>query len=322
MRTRTKVWLIIAASFVLVGCVVFGGVMTMFKWDFTKLSTVNYETNTYEVNDVFDGISINTDTANIIFALSDDGECRVECCEKEKVKHVVTVKDNKLVIETASKEHWYDYIGINFGSPKITVYLPKTEYASLLIKESTGNIEIPTAFTFKDVDISLSTGSVDFSASASEKIQIKTSTGDICVENISAGALDLSVSTGKVTVSGVKCEGDVTVGVSTGKASVTDTQCKSLISSGSTGDISLDNVIAAEKFSVQRSTGDVKFESCDAAEIYVKTDTGDVTGSLLSDKVFITKTDTGSISVPNSVTGGRCEITTDTGDIEIKVHKK
>ena len=78
------------------------------------------------------------------------------------------------------------------------------------------------------------------------------------------GSLDLSVSTGKVTASDVSCKGDVTVGVSTGKVYLSDTQCKNVISRGNTGDISLDNVIAAEKFSIERSTGDVKFNSSDA----------------------------------------------------------
>ena len=90
------------------------------------------------------------------------------------------------------------------------------------------------------------------------------------------------------------------------------------MSSGSTGDISLNSVIAVEKFSVERSVGDVKFISCDAAEIYVKTDTGDITGNLLSNKVFITHTATGNVDVPKTAEGGRCEITTDTGDIKIK----
>ena len=59
------------------------------------------------------------------------------------------------------------------------------------------------------------------------------------------------------------------------------------------------------------NTGDVKFDACDASEISVKTDTGDVTGSLLTDKVFITNTDTGRVNVPQTATGGRCEIITD-----------
>ena len=79
-------------------------------------------------------------------------------------------------------------------------------------------------------------------------------------------------------------------------------------------------MIAENKLSIKRSTGNVKFRSCDAAELYVKTSTGNVTGSLLTDKVFITETGTGRIDVPETSVGGRCEIKTDTGDIEIKIN--
>lgn len=317
MKRRTKIWLLIATSLVLIGCILFVGVMSMLEWDFTKLSTAKYETNTYEVSDAFDGISIDTDTADIVFAFSDNGKCKVECHEEEKAKNSVTVEEGTLTIKLLYERA--GYFGLNIGSPKITVYLPKTEYTSLLIDESTGDIKIPKDFSFNNVDISLSTGDVDFNASASEMIKIKTGTGDIRVEKISAGTLDLSVSTGKVTVSSVTCEGDVTVGVSTGEAYLTDISCKSVISSGSTGDITLNNVIAAEKFSIERSTGDVRFGNSDATEIFVETDTGYVTGTLLTDKVFIVQTRTGDVNVPNSITGGRCEITTDTGDIKLAV---
>ena len=83
-------------------------------------------------------------------------------------------------------------------------------------------------------------------------------------------------------------------------------------------DISLKNVIATEKISIERSIGDVKFDDCDATEIWVETDTGDVTGNLLSEKIFITETSTGDVNVPKSTKGGKCEITTSTGDIYIK----
>lgn len=322
MRTRTKVWLIIAASLVLIGCILFAGIMTTLKWDFKGLATVKYETNTYEISEAFDGISMNTDTADIAFVLSVDGKCRVECHEEANAKHSVTVEDGTLTVELIDERSVYDfigYIGLNFDSPKITIHLPKTEYTNLLINGDISDVEIPNDFMFKDVEISLSTGDVDFCASASEMIKIKTSTGDICAENISAGSLDLTVSTGRVTISDVSCEGDVTVGVSTGETYLTDLACKSVISSGNTGDIYLNNVIATEKFSIERSTGDVKFDVSDATEIFVKTDTGDVTGSLLTDKVFITQTDTGDVDVPKTVNGGKCEINTNTGDIRITI---
>ena len=78
-------------------------------------------------------------------------------------------------------------------------------------------------------------------------------------------------------------------------------------------------VIVTEKLALKRSTGDVKLESCDAGEIVIKTDTGDVKGSLQSKKIFFAHSDTGRVSVPKTTTGGKCDITTDTGDIKITI---
>lgn len=319
MKKKTKIWLLTAASLVLIGSGLFAGVMSMLEWDFTKLSTVKYETNIYEVSDIFDGISIGTDTADIEFVLSNDGKCRVECHEEANAKHSVAVADGILTVELIDERYFIGYIGVNFGSPKITVCLPKMEYANLLIHGDTGDIQIPKDFCFDNVEISLSTGDVVFCASASEMIKIKTSTGDIRAENIFAGELELAVSTGDVTLSCVNCMGNVTVGVSTGKAYLNDITCKNVVSIGNTGDIFLNHVIASENFSVERSTGDVTLDASDAAGIFIKTDTGDVEGSLLTDKVFAVSTNTGDTVVPNTTVGGRCEITTNTGDVKLRI---
>lgn len=319
MRRARKIWLVVAATLVVIGLIMFAAVMSAYKWDFGKLSTAKYETNTYEISKAFSNLSMNMDTADITFALSDDGKCRVECYEEEKAKHTVIVREDTLVIHMIDEKSWYDYIGISFDSPKITVYLPGTEYGKLFIKESTGDVEIPGVFKFESMDVSTSTGDVKTDASVSESIKINTSTGKICVENVSADTIDLSVSTGHVTVSNVTCGSDVKIHVSTGKTNMTGLRCKNVISDGSTGDISLSNVIATETLSIERGTGDVKFEACDANEIFVETDTGDVTGSLLADKVFIIQTDTGSVDVPRTGYGGRCQITTDTGDVRMRI---
>ncbi len=320
MSKATKIWLIVAASLVLLGGIIFGGFMTMLKWNFTWFSTNQYETNNYEITEPYKSIAFVTDTADLVFVSSETSNSSVECFEQKNVKHSVTVRDDTLVIEVTDTRKWYEHIGFNFKTPKITVSIPKGEYGTLSIRSSTGDVQIPKDFQFTSIDISESTGNVTNYASASEAVKITTSTGDIFVENISSGSLDLSVSTGKVTASGVTCREDVRVGVSTGKANLSDIACKNVISNGDTGDLSMKNVIATERFSIERSTGDVTLERCDAAEIFIKTDTGDVEGSLLTDKVFIIQTDTGRVNVPNSITGGRCEITTDTGDITVFVN--
>ena len=319
MSNGVKLWIIIAVLLSVIGMTLFAVSMSVSGWDITKLSTDNYETNTHDLTEEFFSISIKTDTSDVVFKPSDDGKSKVVCYEEKNQKHSVTVADGVLTVSIVDTRKWYEYIGINFGSPRITVYLSEKEYSTLVIKGSTGDILIPKELRTKSIDVSVSTGDVKCYAGAPESLKIKSTTGDITVSDVSAGSIELSVTTGNVTLSGIICDRDISIGVSTGDTSLTDITCKSLISSGSTGDIVLKNVIATEKLSVERSTGDVKLDASDGSEIFVKTDTGDVTGSLLTDKIFITKTDTGKTDVPKSVTGGRCEITTDTGDIKITV---
>lgn len=299
MRKTTKIWLIVAISLVLIGGIIFTGAMTTVNWNFNKLSTVKYETNTYDINDEFSDISVITNTADVVFLPSENQKTTVVCHEEKNFKHSVTVKDNVLVIEVLDTRKWYEHIGITFDNAKITVYIPQGDYGALSITEDTGNVKIAKDFEFKSIDVSISTGDVTCLASALEKIKIKTSTGDITVENAACHTLDLSSSTGK--------------------SNIRNFSCYNINSRASTGHIKLDNVIATEKLTLIRDTGDIKLEKCDAGEIFIETDTGNVSGSLISDKVFITKSDTGTIKVPKTTSGGKCEITTDTGDINIKI---
>lgn len=317
MSKGIKIWLVIGASLILIGGIIFSGVMMTLDWDFTKLATVKYETNSYDITESFKNIKIMTDTTDVVFVKSE--KIKVVCREESKVLHSVNVEGDTLVIEEIYTKKWYENIGINFGTPKITVYIPEGEYGNLTIKTSTGDTDIPKGFTFENIDITQTTGSVKCLASSNGDIKIKTSTGSIKVENITAGLLDLKVSTGNINATKVECVGDFLVNVSTGKVKLENVKCNDIISSGDTGDITLKNVIADEKIDLKRSTGDVKFDGCDASELIILTDTGDVKGTLLSDKVFIVKTDTGSIKVPETVSGGKCKITTDTGDIKIEI---
>jgi len=309
-----KKWLIAASSLVVLGTMISTLTACSANWSFKNLFTKNGITQTHEITEEFSNILIETDTADISLVPAEDGKCKVVCHERKNQTHSVYVKNGTLVIDENDKVSFF-----NMVQPTITIYLPKNEYTSLLIDEDTGDIEIPKDFKFENVDIETDTGDVKFLASASKDVKIKTDTGDICLENISAKSLELSVSTGHIKVLGASCDGDITIKVSTGKANLSNVTCQSLKSNGNTGDISLTNVIAKNKLSIERSTGDVKFDRCDAAEIHVETSTGDVKGTLLSEKVFITNTSTGKVDVPKTITGGRCEITTSTGNIKISI---
>ena len=317
MRKATKIWLITATVLALLGIGVFVSAAAAVGFDLTRFATQKYQTTTHTPNEDFSNISIKANTADISLVPSEDGVCRVSCYEWEKLKYSVAVRDDTLFIDMVDERAWYDHIGIGLGSPKITVYLPRSIYGALTVVGSTGDVTVPRELTFGGIDIFVSTGDVSCYASATDAVKITASTGDIRLGKVRAGTLALAVTTGDIIATGVVCADDALVEVSTGRVNLTDMTCKNLTSRGDTGDIELKNVVAQEKFLVERSTGDVRLDGCDAVEIFIKTDTGDVSGTLLSEKVFAVETDTGEVQVPSTASGGRCEIITDTGDIKI-----
>ena len=319
---KMKIKLVIATALIIIGTIIFIGGMAMSNWNFKALSTRKMQTMEYEIIENFTDISIIENTADVVFEIADNGKCKVVCYEETNAAHTVSVEDGALKISVSDKKTWLDYIGFNFSTPKITVYLPVGAYDKLKIESNTGDVFIPSELKLGSIDVEINTGGVECQASATETIRIKTTTGDIKLTNVSADAVDLTVSTGQITASGINCAGDISMTVSTGKVLLSDTKCKNLTSSGNTGGITLDGVIATEKLSINRTTGDVKLDCSNAGEILIETNTGDVEGTLLSEKIFITHTSTGNVNVPKSTTGGVCEITTTTGDIDISVESR
>ena len=317
MKTGTKIFLIIVAIVcILSGSAIFTNVLAKNGWDF---STVNYETKEHSVTEEFQDIKIETETANLSLLASEDETCKVVCYEMEKVTHTVSVEEGVLKIQVEDEREWYEHIGIFTENQEVTVYLPKSEYGNLNIKNVTGDVEISKDFSFANMDIQVTTGNVSNFASSLGEVNIDMITGNVKMENISANALSLRITTGDVTLYQVDCIGTITMDMVTGDTYLTEVTCEGFVSEGTTGKIVLKNTLATKEFSIERVTGDVRFESCDAEEIVVETTSGDISGTLRSDKVFVADSLSGSVRVPNTTSGGKCTINTTSGDITIQI---
>lgn len=296
MKKQTKAWLITAVILIVIGGLLFGGVMMLISWDFTQLSTADLVTKELLVSEPFHSISVDTDTANVELIVSD--AAGVTCREWENAHHTVTVVDGVLSIKLNDTRKWYHHVGINMGNPSVTVYIPRGDYKHLTVKASTGNVTVPDDLTFTNVDVALSTGYITYEADA-DRVDLRTTTGAVTVSGVNADTLDVIVSTGKTAIDGVRCN--------------------LLTTTGNTGRVALTDVIAERRMSIERTTGDVSFDRCDAAVLEVTTHTGDVTGTLLTDKPIKVTTDTGDVQVPQSDVNGQSTIATDTGDVDIRV---
>ena len=321
MSRAVKIWLIVAASLILVGAIMFGGAMMGIDWDFTKLSTKKYETVSFSPEGEFKNISVDITTANLKILPAEGESVQVDCRDASDIKYDVRVTGDTLVIDYEDTRKWYQHIhlleiGVEF--PEVTVYLPVGEYGDLTVYSSTGDVELSREIAFGNIDIDVGTGDVKSLASA-DSVKIETTTGDIFIEGIRVNSLQLSITTGRVQATDVICQGAIGVEVTSGDVKLKRVSGSSFESAGGTGDIYMEGLIVSERLFVKRNAGDVKFDGCDASEIEVRTTTGDIRGSLLSGKMFEAGSTTGDVRVPSDSEGGRCVAKTTTGKIIFEI---
>lgn len=279
MAKKTKVWLMLAVSFLLAGGILFTGVMMALDWDLAKLSTTEFTLSEYEVSELYKNIHIDTETSDVMIIPSDVRKTTVTCMEQENMKHAVAVVDGTLTIELEDTRALHHHIAINFRKPQIKVYIPRGEYGNLSIEATTGDVVIQNGFSFENIDVSLTTGDIRCNAYAKKGIKLKTTTGDIRMKDVRAWNAELRLTTGNVYMLNVVLSGNVLV---------------------------------------YGTTGNIRLDDCDAKDIYIKLTTGDVFCRFLSYKAVDAHTSTGKMDYLPWVTGDPCTIRTTTGNIIVR----
>ena len=278
-----------------------------------SLGDINAETNTHDLTGkTFSKFDFNLDTSDVEFISST--ESKVVCIESKRIKHDVKVENDTLSIKIEGKKKWFQLFE---PSKKVQIYIPASTYSTLNIKLSTGDISVPSGFSFSETKMELSTGKIQFKGDVETKLNFVQSTGDVKLENVHAGEIYLESSTGKKEISNVTVTGDVTLKSSTGDTIITKLNCKNLTLTASTGEVKASEAVMDGDLSVKVSTGDIKFANSDAQKINIQTSTGDVELSLLSSHDVEVETDTGDTDYPKHAEGPACDITTDTGDVKV-----
>ncbi len=280
MKKGTIAWLIVAAIFIIAGGTVFVGAMTALNWDFSGLSTFEYEEKQLEITEEYQNITVRTKTANVVFELSKDDKTTVYFTEQKNLHHTVTVTDGSLTVEVKDTRKWYEHIGISLKEQTVRIVLPMGSYGKLAINNTTGDVTVPNGLTFESAGIQTTTGGISLKAAISGNAYLRATTGEVFIWSEEIGSLSAFASTGSV--------------------SLYDTEVKG-------------------KAKVEVGTGDVLLQRFDATEIEINTSTGDVRGSLASGKQFDAKSGTGKVRVPENSEGGSCKIYASTGNIDIKI---
>lgn len=333
-------------------------------------------THEKDISAEFSSIVILSEDCDVRILPATDGKTHLTGALRHGRTLSAEVADGTLAVKVEDTRSWWQKLFSR--SSLLTLTLGGSEYGDLTIEGETGDVKVGDGFSFKNVEISLSTGNLALSdVTVAGDISIEQSTGDCVLTSVFAsavtlggstgdayltdltvmGAIDTQRSTGKTVATRVAAAsisavadtgrmeftdvttvGALSVTTTTGKSTHTNIKAGSVKIEADTGNVSLSAVTSAGALAVETTTGDIRLTDVlvgsirlfadtgnvdlarvDAADIDIETDTGHVKGTLLTEKVFIARSDTGRIDVPETLTGGRCKVVTDTGRIELRL---
>ncbi len=330
---RFKKLIILAVSLVIIGCIMVG---IAFLTDQSSFENLDGEliSKTYDINEEFENLDVELNVSGLNIYLTNGENNKAVCLEKENVTFDIYVENNELKIK---ENHKFELI--DFGRTEVSLYLNKDTYEALNIVTNTGDISIIDKFAFNKININASTADIDLMASVQGNINIIVTTGDISLYQSSFVDVCIGSSTGKIDIKECIISGNLEVSTDTGDIYVFDcevakklklsgntsdiygneVECNELDIKATTGDVELTDSLVESNMNITTNTGDVELNYSEAKDITITTTTGDVQAILLSDKIFVIETNTGDVDIPESEKGGKCRVTTDTGDIDIVI---
>lgn len=284
------------------------------NFDFSLLETDPHTDRSVDIVDPFNSISAN---CGVKILPSESGADYAVFTEEKNITYTLSVENGVLTLTQIDQRAWQDYIGLSITHPQATLYLTQTELTALTVQTHSENINVAEGFHFETAALETTSGNIDFHADVRGELHVQTTSGNLSIGNANAKTITAATTSGNLSISSICAAGSIDLSTSSGKTKLSGVACRRIESACSSGGMEFSALTATERLFVKTSSGSVRLNGCDAGELEIKTSSGSVVGTLLSEKVFIAKTSSGDISVPQTTSGGACKITTSSGDIKI-----
>lgn len=319
MKKSNLIILIVALCMLFSGVFVCIGAFSMEGMSYENMFTDNSTLRTETYDEAFYSVDARAKAGNLeIFPTSED-ELRIECTEPENTYYDIKFEGDILVIELVDNRQWHDYL-MNFDREGVKIYLPQRVYNDIKLDVSSGKITVNEGLECRNLMAETSSGSVRaYNVKAQENVSLKAASGSIGVDTVTADNMEVLCTSGKITVSNLELTGNLDIDSSSGKIEAINVNCNSFNSQNESGGIICSDVICKDSLNADTSSGKIEVLRSDAQNLDLNTTSGSIRGTLLSEKVFVAHSTSGSVRVPDTTQGGVCKAKATSGSIKIEI---
>jgi lia operon protein LiaG len=175
--------------------------------------------------------------------------------EVMKPELILSKSSDRLSIELKSQKKYWGPTSIDL---KVAIFLPKDYAENLTLDTSSGDINLNSRMSLKDVNLSLSSGDINITDLSCDKLEYDSSSGSLNAVTLNTKSTTFDLSSGDISINNFT--GDIKGEVSSGEITVLYTSFNNNVDlHASSGDINLKLPENAEfNIDAETSSGDVE----------------------------------------------------------------
>ena len=165
------------------------------------------EKKTVDVTEDFHSLQISEFSADLQLLPSGDGSCRVVFGEDEYSRCKVGVENGTLTVTREAENRPRSGLTVYTDILPVCVYLPEGSYRELSVSSTSGSVRSSGDFSWESAAIKTGSGDVRLEALSAEILTAKSGSGDIRLRGCSAGSLTLESGSGELKAEALNCSG-------------------------------------------------------------------------------------------------------------------
>ena len=316
MKKAKKSPIALAIVFICIGIALILSSLLLSGFDLSFASSLQFTAKEHKVTLPFDSIQVEDIDCNVVLRPSKDNTCTVVGDETSKLFNVVSVENGTLTVRRRDERAWHERILV-FGeaNPTLTVYLPVREYDTLSLQTTAGDLRAQAPFVFRKATLKSVSGDVHLTAAIRESLSLSTTSGSIFAEGQTLPSLNASSTSGSITLRRISAN-ELKLFSDSGKIRVEDgVTVETLEAHTTSADMLLSGVTVKKTLHVIGVSGNVALFDTEFADAYVETESGNVAGTLRSQKKFDIQTVSGVVLHPECNEGAPLCVRTVSGNV-------
>lgn len=296
------------------------------------------EKKSVDVTEPFTGLLVQEASADVQLLPSEDGGCRVVYGESEFSRCRVDVENGTLTVVRETEEHSRKGLFSIEDALPVSIYLPAGDYEALSVTTASGDVKASSRLGFAETAIHTGSGNIRLEDLSAGDLNLSSTSGDVRLENLeaetlsaktgsgkvklrgcSAASLKLESSSGDLTVKASSCTGDGQLRTGSGDIELEDSSFRALDLSSTSGEATLSKTACSGSVKAETGSGNIRLRKAAGASFDLRSTSGDVKGSVIGPVDFIVDTSSGSAHTKNGQRGAApCQVKTGSGDVDLE----